>query len=160
MKTHITKWMLLGMATGTLFAPQAFAKCGRPANDILLQYGQRQNHWSVRCGKSITYTFGSPQAKPEIALNVPRDKVTTFQWSGIGRYLSYAVDIPNGTTTYSVFHGMDRKPTKEHAIEAGVNVLVDGKLLATVRCSGRNYRQQPRRCGFSANALVYRWFGL
>jgi len=130
--------MLLGMATGTLFAPQAFAKCAAGQPTIFSCSTAKGKTIEVcDAGKSITYTFGSPQAKPEIALNVPRDKVTTFQWSGIGRYLSYAVDIPNGTTTYSVFHGMDRI-TKEHAIEAGVNVLVDGKLLATVRCSGRN----------------------
>ena len=126
------------MATGTLFAPQAFAKCAAGQQTIFSCSTNKGKTIEVcDAGKSITYTFGSPQAKPEIALNVPRDKVTTFQWSGIGRYLSYAVDIPNGTSTYSVFHGMDRI-TKEHAIEAGVNVLVDGKLLATVRCSGRN----------------------
>ena len=126
------------MATGVSFAPQVFAKCAAGQPTIFSCSTAKGKTIEVcDAGKSITYTFGSPQAKPEIALNVPRDKVTTFQWSGIGRYLSYAVDIPNGTTTYSVFHGMDRI-TKEHAIEAGVNVLVDGKLLATVRCSGRN----------------------
>ncbi|MBK7026650.1 MAG: hypothetical protein IPH40_06920 [Polaromonas sp.] len=108
-----------------------------PANDFFCSTAKGKTIEVCDAGKTITYTFGSPQAKPEISLNVPRDKVTTFQWNGIGRYLSYAVDIPNGTTTYSVFHGMDRI-TKEHAIEAGVNVLVDGKLLATVRRSGRN----------------------
>ncbi len=126
------------MATGVSFAPQVFAKCAAGQPTIFsCSTGKGKTIEVCDAGKTITYTFGSPQTKPEIALNVPRDKVTTFQWNGIGRYLSYAVDIPNGTTTYSVFHGMDRI-TKEHAIEAGVNVLVDGKLLATVRCSGRN----------------------
>ncbi len=125
------------MATGLFSTPQAFAKCAAGQPTIFSCSTAKGKTIEVcDAGKSITYTFGSPQAKPEIALNVPRDKVTTFQWSGIGRYLSYAVDIPNGTTTYSVFHGMDRI-TKEHAIEAGVNVLVHGKLLATVRCSGK-----------------------
>ena len=126
------------MVTGLFFAPQAFAKCAAGQPTIFSCSTNKGKTIEVcDAGKSITYTFGNPQAKPEIALDVPRDKVTTFQWNGIGRYLSYAVDIPNGTSTYSVFHGMDRI-TKEHAIEAGVNVLVDGKLLATVRCSGRN----------------------
>lgn len=120
------------------FAPQAFAKCAAGQPTIFSCSTAKGKTIEVcDAGKTITYTFGSPQAKPEISLNVPRDKVTTFQWSGIGRYLSYAVDIPNGTTTYSVFHGIDRI-IKEHAIEAGVNVLVDGKLLATVRCSSKN----------------------
>ncbi|HMS26253.1 MAG TPA: hypothetical protein PKC80_02640 [Burkholderiaceae bacterium] len=138
----IPKWLLVGMTTGLLFAPNAIAKCasGKPT---LFSCSTAKGKTIEVCdaGKMITYTFGSPQAKPEISLNVPRNKVTTFQWNGIGRYLSYAVDIPNDTanskTTYSVFHGMDRI-TKEHAVEAGVNVLVDGKLLATVRCSGKN----------------------
>ena len=120
------------------FAPQAFAKCAAGQPTIFSCSTAKGKTIEVcDAGKTITYTFGSLQAKPEIALSVSRDKVTTFQWSGIGRYLSYAVDIPNGTSTSSVFHGMDRI-TKEHAIEPGVNVLVDGKLLATVRCSGRN----------------------
>jgi hypothetical protein len=125
-----------------MIAPNAFAKC-QVGQSTIFSCSTAKGKTIEVCdaGKTIGYTFGSPQAKPEIALNVPRDKVTTYQWNGIGRYLSYAVDIPNDTansnTTYSVFHGMDRI-TKEHAIEAGVNVLVDGKLLATVRCSGRN----------------------
>lgn len=134
----MNKFLAVCLTAAVFFAPQAFAKCAAGQPTIFSCSTVKGKTIEVcDAGKTITYTFGSPQTKPEIALNVPRDKVTTFQWNGIGRYLSYAVDIPNGTTTYSVFHGMDRI-TKEHAIEAGVNVLVDGKLLATVRCSGRN----------------------
>ena len=47
--------------------------------------------------------------------------------------MSYAVDIPNGKTSYSIFWGVDRM-TEAHSIEAGVNVLNSGNLVATVNC--------------------------
>lgn len=56
---------------------------------------------------------------------------------GGGALLVVSVDIPNGKTTYSVFHGMDRI-SKAHAVEAGVNVLTNGDLVATVKCVGKN----------------------
>ncbi len=82
---------------------------------------------------TIRYQFGKPKAAPDIVVSVPRNLATTSQWNGIGRYISYAVDIPNGNTVYSVFFSMDRL-TERHSIEAGVNVLVDRKLVASVKC--------------------------
>lgn len=84
-------------------------------------------------GKTIAYSFGKPGATPELALKVPRSQASTSQWQGVGRYMSYAVDIPNGKTVYSVFWGVDRL-SEEHDIEAGVNVLINGKQAATVMC--------------------------
>lgn len=54
--------------------------------------------------------------------------------------MSYAVDIPNGNTTYNVFWGADRL-SENHSIEAGVNVLINEKMAATVKCSGNNIEQ-------------------
>lgn len=88
-------------------------------------------------GKTIGYSFGKPQKKPEIAIDVPRELASTYQWAGVGRTMSYAVDIPNGKATYSVFYGVDRL-TEDHAIEAGVNVLINNELVTTVNCSGKN----------------------
>lgn len=84
-------------------------------------------------GKTIHYTFGKKWSRPEMALSVPRDRARTGQWTGIGRYMSYSVSIPNGNTWYSVFWGVDRL-TEEHAIEAGINVSQNGKHLATILC--------------------------
>lgn len=66
-----------------------------------------------------------------------RDQASTYQWAGVGRSMSYAVDIPNGNTIYNVFWGVDRL-TEEHAIEAGVNVFINKDLVATVNCSGKD----------------------
>ena len=133
----MTKYFVLCLVSTALFAPSAFAKCVA-GSETLFSCSTAKGKIIEVCdaGKSITYSFGSPLTKPDIALNVPRDKATTFQWAGVGRYLSYSVDIPNGTTTYSVFLSADRI-TEAHGIEAGVNVFEEGKLLATVKCSGK-----------------------
>jgi hypothetical protein len=84
--------------------------------------------------ETIDYSFGDFDAKPELDLKVPRDQASTWQWKGVGRAMTYAVDVPNGDTSYSVFWSVDRlSPTKE--IEAGVRVHRDRKTLATVYCT-------------------------
>ena len=89
-------------------------------------------------GKTIDYSFGKPNATPDIVVRVPRSKASTSQWQGIGRYISYSVEIPNGNTTYGVYWGADRL-TDEHAIDAGVNVEIDNKLVASVKCFGEKH---------------------
>jgi len=86
-------------------------------------------------GRTIDYSFGQPQGKAEIVLRVPRSQASTSQWKGVGRQMSYSVDVPNGNTTYSVFWAQDRF-ADNRPIEAGVNVIIDSKLVATVKCSG------------------------
>lgn len=136
------KLLALCLATGalsaTLFASSAYATCAAGSKTLFSCTTAKGKQIEVcDAGKTITYAFGSPQGKPEIALSVLRKEATTFQWAGLGRYLSYSVDIPNGKTTYSVFHGMDRI-SKAHDVEAGVNVLTNGDLVATVKCVGKN----------------------
>ena len=83
-------------------------------------------------GKNIGYSFG-PAGKPELALQVPRAQASTRQWEGIGRTISYSVDVPNGKTVYSVFWAADRM-SDDHEISAGVEVIINGKTAATVAC--------------------------
>lgn len=87
--------------------------------------------------KTIDYSFGKPSEKPEIVVKVPRESASTTQWSGIGRSMSYSVEIPNGRTVYSIFWSADRLSEK-HPIEAGVNVEINQKHVATVKCVGEN----------------------
>ena len=134
----MAKIIALCLASATLFAPSAFSACAAGSKTLFACTTAKGKVVEVcDAGQTITYSFGSPKTKPEIALAVPRDKATTYQWEGIGRYMSYAVDIPNGSTTYNVFIGMDRL-SEAHAVEAGVNVLDNGKLLATVKCTDKN----------------------
>lgn len=83
-------------------------------------------------GKTISYAFGKKGAKPEMALSVPRTAATTNQWNGMGRYMTYAVNIPNGKTIYNVFTSFDK--SDDLSVDAGVNVETNGKHIATVKC--------------------------
>jgi hypothetical protein len=84
-------------------------------------------------GRTIDYSYGRPSQRPEIVVQAPRASASTFQWSGVGRSMTYRVDIPNGETRYSVFWSADRM-TEQHSIEAGVTVEQKGAELATVHC--------------------------
>lgn len=84
--------------------------------------------------KTIDYSFGIPSKNPEIALMVKRNLVTTTQWAGVGSWINYSVEIPNANTLYSVFWAANRNSDK-HEIEAGVNVIINNKNVATVNCS-------------------------
>ena len=86
-------------------------------------------------GQQVTYSFG-PVGKPELALRVPRAQASTQQWEGIGQTVSYSVDIPNGKTTYSVFWAVDRMD-ESAGVNAGVQVIINGKTAATVMCDSK-----------------------
>jgi len=45
--------------------------------------------------------------------------------------------ITKGNTIYSVCHAVD-KLVEEHGIEAGVNVTINDKLVATVKCTEKS----------------------
>lgn len=85
-------------------------------------------------GTTIDYAFGVPDREPELDLKVPRNQASTWQWAGIGRHMTYSIDVPNGETVYNVFWGVDRL-AQNAPEEAGVNVLINEKLVATVKCS-------------------------
>lgn len=91
-------------------------------------------------GKTIDYAFGTPDREPELDLRVPRSQASTWQWAGIGRYMSYSIDVPNGDTVYNVFWGVDRLSQNAQE-EAGVNVLIKDKIVATVNCSSNIVNQ-------------------
>jgi hypothetical protein len=86
--------------------------------------------------ETIDYSFGDPGTKPELDLKVPRDQASTWQWKGVGRAMTYAVDVPNGNVSYSVFWSVDRL-SETKAVEAGVRVHGDRKTLATVYCTSK-----------------------
>lgn len=83
-------------------------------------------------GNTISYSFGKANATPELAITVPRNKVSTYQWEGIGWYENYAINIPNGKTIYRVNDSLD-KMSQQYT--AGVEVSNNDKLLATVECA-------------------------
>ena len=125
--------VLIAIFTVTFPLSSANAGCGADSKTVFSCQAAKGKIIQVcDAGKMIEYSFGKAKA-PEIVVRVPRNEASTSQWNGIGRYLFYAIDIPNGNTVYSVFWGSDRI-TDEHKIEAGVNVEINNQLVATVKC--------------------------
>ena len=127
----------LMVACMLISASVAYGKCDG-GSKTLFSCTTAKNKQIELCdaGKTISYSFGKANQKPEIVVTVPRSQASTSQWSGMGRYMSYSVDVPNGDTVYSVFHAVDKN--SDLKIEAGVNVMIKGKHAATVKCSGKN----------------------
>lgn len=84
-------------------------------------------------GKTLYYSFGMPGAKAELSLSIPRERASTSQWKGIGRWIYYSVTIPNGHTNYSVFTSLDRM-SESHDFDAGVSVTVGDEEIARIDC--------------------------
>lgn len=126
--------------SATMFVSNVHAQCV-PGSETVFSCVTKNGKQIQVCdaGQTIVYSFGKPR-NPEIVLEVPRNQASTSQWSGVGHYLSYSVDIPNGNTTYSVVWNAD-KLTEEHAITGGVNVIIDGETKATVECYGEDIVQ-------------------
>jgi hypothetical protein len=66
-------------------------------------------------------------------VTVPRNQASTWQWKGIGRYVNYSVEVPNGAITYRVYTSLDRNEG-DSTYEAGVEILKKEESLATVLC--------------------------
>lgn len=71
-------------------------------------------------GQTIQYSYGRPNAKPEIVVRVPREKVHGISSSG-GRSTTNAVAIPNGNTIYLVTWSTDNLSGE---LRGGVEVVI------------------------------------
>lgn len=126
--------LILTVVIAAAIAPTAWAKCDAGSQTLFSCTTTNGKQIEVcDAKKTIDYSYGRTGSKPELSLRVPRADASTYQWQGVGRYMSYSVKLPNGKTEYSVYWGFDRL-TEEHAEEAGVNVTVNGKQVATVKC--------------------------
>lgn len=123
--------MLLLMSSLSL---SVYAKCGN--NQTVFSCDTKKGKHIEVCDnkKTIEYSFGKIGAKPELLINVPRYKATTFQWHGIGRSETYSVDIPNDNAVYNVYWSVD-KMSRGYPVSAGVNVSLDGAYVNTVECA-------------------------
>jgi hypothetical protein len=126
--------LFLIVLSGVLTSLNALATCAKGSKTLFACTTAKGKRVEVcDAGKTIGYTFGKPGAKPEIVLTLPREQVTTYQWLGIGRTISYSVDIPSGDITYSVYENLD-KMVEYPDVKRGVYVFSKGKLLADIKC--------------------------
>jgi hypothetical protein len=133
---NVTKTARIVSLIGALVAfPVAASGDGRKGVLIFSCVTSNQRFVEVRDnGATINYYFGKKGKKPELALSVPRSVASTHQYQGFGRYVSYAVTIPNKGTTYSVFYGYDKLSPDSQADAGIVVTTVDGKE-ATIPCA-------------------------
>jgi hypothetical protein len=103
-------------------------------------------------GNVILYSFGRLGKKPELAFSTLRSKASTEQWTGIGRYISYSVNLPRGRNVYSVYMAADRA-NEDHTIEAGVHVFESEKMAATVLCDSKTLRHALEGIDLETNKL-------
>lgn len=110
----------------------SFAKCNNSEKAIFSCLTTKAKQIEVcDAGKTISYSFGYPNTKPEIVLNIPRAKVFKEHFMGTG-CISSSIEIPNGNTVYKVYAVETLRD--EECPEAGVEVIVKQKTLATVKC--------------------------
>ncbi len=126
------KKLIIGLAVAAC-SHSLFAACPSQTKTIFMCTTTNNKVIQVcDAGNTISYSFGKANATPELAIAVPRNKVTTYQWEGFGRYENYAINIPNGKTIYRVNESLD-KMSQQYT--AGVEVSNNDKLLATVECA-------------------------
>ena len=119
---------------GTSF--DAASACDKGTKTIFFCVAAKGNVIQVcDSGKTIDYSFGKTNAL-EVVVRAPRSDASTFQWQGAGQFMPYAIRIPNGNTTYSVYWVSDRYGyDKPHKVNAGVHVVTNGKTESTVNCT-------------------------
>src|ERR1035437_8895272 len=110
-----------------LVSPAVYANCEGKDKLLFACLTARGKQIEVcNFGKSIRYSYGKPNAKPEIVVIAPSDKVAGISWSGIGRYITNAVAIPNGNTIYQVSWSADKLQESDE-LEGGVEVIIKDK---------------------------------
>lgn len=137
----VKKAFVVGLISLSAFAasPSAFA-------DTLF-YCQTQSDKQIEVqdlGSIIHYRFGKKLVEPELALTVSRDLASTYQWIGAGSSEYYSVSIPNesvdNSIVYRVFTSRERKP--DGKTESGIDVLSQGKIMATILCHNESVYEQ------------------
>jgi len=107
---------------GPVFAETVFS-CLTAKNNKQLRLMQE--------GGELIYTYGKPDAAPELSLKVPLRKVEFYAWEGVGRAQNYIASLPKGDYWYRVYQSYDSL-TRERS--HGVLVEKADKLLAEIRC--------------------------
>ncbi len=126
--------LVLGSLLCVLAPTVALADC-TPDQNVVFRCNTKNHKQISLCETktTIVYAYGKKGLQPEIVLTLDRDKASTWQWQGMGRYETYSVDVPNGKTIYRVYSTLDHL-SESHALDAGVQVEEGGKILATVAC--------------------------
>lgn len=111
----------------------ANASC--PEARVLFYCATKKNKEIKLCdrGETLEYSFGETGERSELMFSLPREKASTSQWQGIGRWISYSITLPSGDAKYTVFTSANRL-TDQHEFEAGVLATIGDAEVARVLC--------------------------
>jgi len=110
-----------------LFASSVYADCERKDKILFACTTEKGKKIEVcNFGQTIQYSYGRPNAQPEIVVKAPREKVAGISWHGSGRYITNTVAIPNGNALYQVSWSAD-KLQESDKLEGGVEAFINGK---------------------------------
>ena len=115
--------------------PVAQADCGATEKTLFSCLTKKGKQVEIcNFGRTIRYSFGRPNDKPEISVVVPTKSVTGTSCYACGRYISNLVDISNGNVMYRVSWSGDKLDT-DSPLEGGVEVFVNGESKAFIPCA-------------------------
>ena len=138
MSSPIVPLALLALTTACIAVPAraVAAPAACPAGQTTVFACTTSNGKQVQvcdAGATLGYTFGRPGLRPELTFHVARERASTWQWQGIGRYMNYSVSLPNGKARYTVFSSVDRL-ADEPEPSLGISVEVQGRHVAQLTC--------------------------
>lgn len=126
--------VLLTLLAGLLTSFAAQAKCESPEKTVFSCLTSKAKQIEVcDAGKTISYSFGYPNAKPEIVVTVPRERARKEYIVGVGCVRS-SVSIPNGDTLYRVYAMESVRDLS--CPSSGVEVYVKKRYTSAVKCKG------------------------
>jgi hypothetical protein len=109
-----------------LFSSSVYASCEGKDKLLFACLTEKGKQIEVcNFGQTIRYSYGRPNAKPEIVVIVPREKVAGNSCYACGRYITSSVTIPNENAFYQVTWSAD-KLQESDKLEGGVQVLING----------------------------------
>ena len=115
----------------TVAVPSACA-VGTKSVFVCLTSAARKRVEVCDAGASVSYSFGKIGDKPELTFAARKASASGFRWDGFTRGMTNSLNLPNGTTEYRVYSGIERDPNGTSW--AGVHVVVNGKQVADVTC--------------------------
>ena len=122
----LSSGLLLGLST------TAMAACPSASSTVFSCTTAKGKQVDIcNAGSNLNYSFGKPN-KPELTFSLPKARAYKYLWSGMTSSEWNEVYLPRGNTTYVAYQANHRNHGGE---EYGLNVLINGKQAANIRCS-------------------------
>ena len=95
-------------------------------------------------GSTVRYSFGEPGLAPQLVITMPKSEVQRAPLRELGKIESYALRIPYREATHVLYWSLDDAGDEP---DAGVRVLVEDRLRATMHCVPGQIRSNLSKAG-------------